>query len=118
MLVPKQLAILLFPLLLAGCLTKECPPPGKDQPCGGDPCYYRLHVLKLVPDSSGYKVHGTPPRYKDAKYEYDFHVSKADGDKLQDAAKDPTLVYPFKHTCGEKDHLELYQGRIEHFVRP
>ena len=111
-----RLAIFLFPILLTGCFTTACPPPGKDQPCGGDPCYYKLHVKNIVPDSTGYKVTGLLPRTSNPTY--DFHVSKADGDKLHDAAKDPTLVYPFKYTCGSKDHLGLYPGRIEHFVRP
>jgi hypothetical protein len=80
-------------------------------------CYYKLHVLKLDPDSSGYMVHGALPRDNDPKHEYDFHVNKADGDKLQDGPKDHTLLYPFSLQCGEKD-LKLYPGRIEHFVRP
>lgn len=115
MLMLRQLAIFIFPVLLTGCLTKECPRPGSSQPCGGDPCYYKLHVQNITPDSGGYTVTGVLPRTTSPTY--DFHVNKADGDKLKANENDPTFVYPFRYTCGETD-LRLYPGKVDHFLRP
>lgn len=116
----RQLAIFIFPVLLAGCVSGKCGAPG--QSCSGDSCFYKLHVKGTPTEDSsppnGKKVVvGFLPKMEQPQY-YTFKVSDKDAAKLNDNIKDPTLAYTFKNTC-PSPLLELVpQARIEHFLLP